>query len=158
MTTKSSTPSMRAVWLAPPRWRVTWLDGPIAVFSLDRKKTGVAPDFESLLSIFEDSLEQERPGGVVLDLEGAQPDAKKRMRLAQWIEQEKHRLSHFVRCAAVVVPSAFERGVFTAVLWLIKNPIPTHAFESKAEALSWVQSFLQANRVNGLSRAKTGIG
>ncbi|HXX68841.1 MAG TPA: hypothetical protein VEK07_16765 [Polyangiaceae bacterium] len=47
-----------------------------------------------------------------------------------------------LRAKAIVIGSAIERGVVTAVGWMAKPPYPFAAFESESAARNWLTSQL----------------
>ena len=121
------------------RWEATWLEGPLVCFKLDRKAAGVVPDFDSFLKLCDELLV--RPGryGVVIDLEGSQANAMRRQKLARWATEHRAEVAAHVVAIGVVARGPMERGVLTAIMWVMRPQVPIGAFLTQLEALAWVR-------------------
>jgi hypothetical protein len=73
---------------------------------------------------------------------GGAPDvsAKQRRRLGDWIEQEKDRNHRSIRAAVLVTPSPFLRGLVTAMSWVASTEYPRKTFQTRDEALGWIDA------------------
>lgn len=69
--------------------------------------------------------------------------SRQRSRAAEWIKIENQLMLDACACQAVVVPSAVQRGVLTAILWMTTYPVPIKAFSSEDEAEAWARTFTE---------------
>jgi hypothetical protein len=100
---------------------------------------------DTFLVSVEGLLSRPGPCVVVLDLSGAEPDAHRRQRLAELVARDRARIDRVVHAAAVVVPSAFHRGILTAVKWLNARPLALEwqPFATYGEARAWAEGRLR---------------
>jgi|RhiMethySRZTD1v2_1073278.scaffolds.fasta_scaffold28858_4 hypothetical protein len=74
----------------------------------------------------------------VIDLRDAPPPpAAQRKALAEAMREHSERYPGLVRGVALVVRTAFERGVVTAISWLSRPPYPQAVFDNFADARAW---------------------
>lgn len=123
-------------------WIVELDDWPLVVLHLDG-----APDTPRLES-FEEALDavltREARCGVVLDMTGAAPDAGRRRRTAMVVDQRRAAIERWVVAGALIVPSAFHRGVLTAMRWIFTAPlaIPWESFGTPEPARAFIRGQL----------------
>jgi hypothetical protein len=82
--------------------------------------------------------------GILLDVRRSPPLGAKRRQLVA--EHAKSSFGRFPgRCAgvAVVLSSSIQRGVFTAIQWILRDTHPARAFATVREAESWLVSELR---------------
>ena len=79
--------------------------------------------------------------------------ARQRLRSAEWIREHTPELRAACAGQAVVVGGAIQRGVLSAILWLIEYPIPIKAHSSEEDALRWTRALLLSSSRAGLDRA-----
>lgn len=65
--------------------------------------------------------------------------SKQRARIAEWIRQETPLIKLACAGHALVIPGAVQRGVFTAIMWLVTVPMPIRAFASSDEGEAWLR-------------------
>lgn len=120
-------------------WKLDWSRRPIVLIYLDvRPGEDEAPNMESFMSAGRALLDSPVKLAVVLDLTGARPDAARRQKLIEWMSVNGDALRSVVSRAALVAPSAFLRGAFTAVSWFLPRKVPHEIFATRAEALAWI--------------------
>lgn len=77
--------------------------------------------------------------GVVVDLHGVVSNAKRRKRMAGWVDENRHVLDRFLVGVAPVAGTALERGIVTAATWLISNPVKIEVFGNRRDAEKWIR-------------------
>jgi len=87
-------------------------------------------------------LARGEPFASVLDLRGAYSNAARRSRFAAWQKQNDPEIRRYCRAQAVVAPSAVQRGVVTAALWVKEPVVPVKVFSTEADAMDWVRDVL----------------
>src|SRR5690606_28962998 len=107
---------------------------------------GVASDaeYEVVLREMSQALREARLSGQKIALlaiadASASMSSKQRGRTAEWIKENAALMRLGAVCQAVVVPGAMQRGVLTAILWMIEYPVPIRAFSSLDEAETWTR-------------------
>ncbi len=126
-----------------PRWVLDESRRPLVVAHIDDVSSKVAPDFESLLQVLDrlKVLARETPCYVVIDLTGAQPDARKRQRFVSWIRKDGLEIRERMGAIAVVAPSTMLRGAFTAIQWFVPERVDrTEVFENRPAAIAWASA------------------
>jgi len=129
-----------------PRWVIDESRLPLLIVHLDDPSGRVAPDFESLYAVLArvKVVAQARTIYVILDLTGAQPDAERRRRLAEWLRVDAVPIRPRVAALAVVAPSPFLRGTITAISWLMpERMMHSEVVESRAAAVRWMEPKLK---------------
>ncbi len=84
--------------------------------------------------------------GVVLvhdHLLGGTPNSTQRNHAAALFRDP--RVKKAVRGSAIVTRSAIVRGAATAVIWLVKQPVPMKMFAALPEAIDWAKTLLPAS-------------
>jgi hypothetical protein len=90
---------------------------------------------------------------VLLDARAAPPLAPKRRKLiAARANAAQERHPGLMVGFAVVLSSPVQRGVFTAIHWLLRRSDATRAFATMADAEAWLSSRLSEERGGGLSQ------
>lgn len=73
----------------------------------------------------------------------AMPNAIQRQKLTAHMRENAERIRRWVRGVGVVVPSAFARGVVTAIFWIAPPGVPHSIFTTRAEATKWAGSLVE---------------
>lgn len=124
------------------RWVLDAAARPLLVLHLDEPDSSTPPDFESLFGALAElrAITDHERALLVVDLAGARPDAKRRMRLVSWLREEGRGINARVDALAIVAPSAVLRGVITAVGWFFPERMAgSETFQTRAEALAWAR-------------------
>jgi hypothetical protein len=98
-----------------------------------------APEFDAHLAFVDDLFTRSGPFALLIDARGAPPlSARQRRAIGQRIRQwhQSHPLG--VVGIAVVMTSAIERGVFTAISWAAVKTFPSRAFSAPEDAEHWL--------------------
>lgn len=111
------------------------------------KATAVDPDraneaIDEMYRAFEAALGRKQRFVTLFDMRGAVSDAARRKRLARWIDNHRSKLRSHHAAHAVIVESTFERGVVTAMLWLVPMFEHTRVFTDVKEAETWLRTRL----------------
>lgn len=114
------------------------MDGPIGCMELEPRGPGFTPEFESFFEVAERALREHPRHGAVIDLEGSQADSVRRRRLVAWVERRADLIQSRLVAVGLVAHNPVERGVITAVLWMIRPALPVAVFAERSEAISWV--------------------
>lgn len=69
--------------------------------------------------------------------------ANQRTFVAAWNEEHRRLLVATCRGCGVIVRSPLHRAIHQIILWLSPYPVPIGAFESEAEAITWIRSRLR---------------
>lgn len=85
--------------------------------------------------------------GLLIDM-GKHPPLSplQRKLIAARIKDDTRRAPGVMRGCGLVVASAFERGVVTAINWVAQPLSPFRAFATRAEALDWLRELVAARR------------
>lgn len=125
------------------RWQLDDRDFPLVRMRVVGEDDGQLPDLESAMSAAMALFAQGKPCVLVHDLRHAHPDAVRRKKIKEWIASvpvEKRRL---IKAYALVVHSAVQRGIVTALLWFFAHPlVPIQVFGDEASAVAWAREFL----------------
>lgn len=127
-----SDPSRGAYLAETSQWPVVHLT-PVSDFDFDVHGETAYGDFEGLLA-------RCRPFMTLFDVRGVRSDAGRRRRLAAWVNAHAPELRQYWVAQAVLVDSGFERGLYTAMLWLVRPPCPVRAFDDEADARAWLEA------------------
>lgn len=101
------------------------------------------PEFLELLDTLDGLYLRAQHFGVLLDARAAPPlSAKERGLAAERGNNAEARYPGLLVGFAVVLSSPLQRGVFTAIHWLLKRSQTTRAFASTAAAEAWLSSRL----------------
>lgn len=125
-----------------PKWVLDESRVPLLIVHLDDPSGRVAPDFETLFTVLArlKTIAGTRTVYVIMDLTGAQPDAERRRRLADWMKVDAVPIRQRVAAFAVVAPSAFLRGTLTAIRWFFpERMLHSETFDTRAAALRWIE-------------------
>ena len=60
--------------------------------------------------------------------------------------------SKYARATGVVIPSRLLRGSLNTLFWIYTPPTPVHVFDTEADALAWIVTFLPKARSPSPSR------
>ena len=84
---------------------------------------------------------------MVIDM-GKHPamPAVQRKLIAARIKADCERRPGVMKGCGIVVTSAFERGVVTAINWIAQPPCPFKTFATGGEALQWLTKMLKEGR------------
>ncbi|HLT37039.1 MAG TPA: hypothetical protein VK034_12160 [Enhygromyxa sp.] len=100
---------------------------------------------ESFFSIIDDALSREAVFVSIHDTRGMPNlNAVQRRKFADYIQRREEPLGRWIAAHAVIVGSAIERGIVTAVLWLKPAPFPVKVFSTPQEAETWAIAKLRA--------------
>jgi hypothetical protein len=78
------------------------------------------------------------------DLRETAPDAKRRQRFTQWVNDRFELLSERMIAHAVVLDGEIQRRILTAVLWFTRSPCPMKVFTDRARAEAWLAEQVDA--------------
>lgn len=80
---------------------------------------------------------------LLIDARGAHPlNALQRSALAAVYREAYERDSNGIVAVAVVLSTAIERGIMTAIRWASRSDFEAHAFATPEAALAWLQERL----------------
>jgi hypothetical protein len=65
---------------------------------------------------------------------------KQRSRVAEWTVSVAPQMRAGAAAHAIVVPGAIQRGILTAILWMVEHPIPIRTFSNEADADQWARA------------------
>jgi hypothetical protein len=104
-------------------------------------------EFERLLAWHRAELERRRPFAVLFELAaGAGVSVERRERIRRHTRQNEAGFRDYQCALGVVVGSAYQRALASAVLWIAKPPSPARIFLDRKSAFEWAQSRLAAPR------------
>lgn len=90
------------------------------------------------------------PFAVVLDVRDAPPPTpKERQEIARRIRASHARYPARLVAMGIVMSSALERGIFTAINWLAGPAYPLRSFVTTGDAEAWLQQMLQRREDSG---------
>jgi hypothetical protein len=90
----------------------------------------------------------------VIDVRNAaQLSASQRRIIAEKTDECRARHPKVACASAVIVSSAIQRGVTKAILWLLKQPIPTEVFSTPEQGVRWARSYLASIRSTATHQA-----
>jgi len=125
-------------------YRVDESRWPLAIFESPGARQPAEIDADSFYTELERLLAKGERFATLHDLRGTRPDAKRRRRFTDWTAANEAKLKTGLAAHAVVVDSAFLRGIITAVLWMTTPPCPMRVFDDRLEAERWLLSELDA--------------
>lgn len=102
----------------------------------------VSDAIDEMYRAFDAALARKERFTTLFDMRGAVSDAARRQRLAHWIDNHRSKLRSYHAAHAVIVESTFERGVVTAMLWLVPMFEHTRVFTDTQEAEAWLRTRL----------------
>ncbi|HEX2570721.1 MAG TPA: hypothetical protein VH877_14285 [Polyangia bacterium] len=101
-------------------------------------------DVGSFFSIIDSCLERQSTFVVLHDIRGmGSLSPLQRKQFSEYIKSREMSLKQYIAAHAVVVSSAIERGIVTAVLWVSPPPFPVRVFTSPTDAETWVRGELK---------------
>jgi hypothetical protein len=114
-------------------------------------RTAMAPaEFDQHLEDIADLFRRSQPFGLLLDARGAAPpSARERQEIGRRMREWYARSPRGMVGMAVVLSSAIERGVFTAITWAAGATFPSRAFRTPEEAEHWLRSALEGLQTPG---------
>jgi hypothetical protein len=87
--------------------------------------------------------------GVMLDAREAPPlSPKRRQMTGERGKEMSARYPGLLLGFAVVLSSAVQRGIFTAIQWVVRGAFPSRAFGTLGEAEAWLTSMLKAGGID----------
>jgi hypothetical protein len=102
-----------------------------------------ATEFEQHLQYIGNLFRRSEPFGLLIDARGgAPPSARERQAIGQRMREWFERSPRGMVGMAVVLSSAIERGVFTAITWAAGKTYPSRAFGTPEEAERWLRAAL----------------
>lgn len=118
-----------------PIYRVTM--GPI---DLDDR------EFATFMATLDGLFERGQRFGVLLDVRQAPVlSAKRRQAVGEHAKATFERFPGRCVGIAVVLSSALQRGVFTAIHWFLRGTHPSRSFATVSEAQAWLAAELRGN-------------
>jgi hypothetical protein len=97
-------------------------------------------EFDAHIERLSRLLATEKRIGLLVDARGSEPlNAKQRAAVAAVHRQTFTRDPDVLVGVAVVLASALERGIMTAIVWAAGATFPTHAFATPELAFEWLQ-------------------
>ena len=88
-------------------------------------------------------LARETPFALLYDLRNSGGlSAARRKRFVDYVEANHDAVCRYLVAYASLVDNELQRGVLTAVLWILKPPSPQRAFTSEVEARVWLNTSL----------------
>ncbi len=116
---------------------------PLVAVTFDGSVTDEA--FAAYLSELRLILDKGGRYGILFDATTASvPSVSQRRMQADYIRDERDRLTHLCLGAAFVIPSTLIRGSLTAIFWLQPPPFAHTVVSHVAEARRWVEARIAA--------------
>lgn len=101
-------------------------------------------EFNSHLNLLREPFRRRQPFAVLIVMGDHPPlSPTQRKAAAEAMKSDSKGHPGLLRAKAIVIGSAIERGVVTAVGWMAKPPYPFAAFESESAAKTWLRSHLE---------------
>jgi hypothetical protein len=101
-------------------------------------------ELAACLDTLESFFARATPLTILIDTRGAPPpSARERQAIAARYRAWQRDYPSQLAGLAVVLTSAIERGVFTAIIWAVGHSFPARAFGTPADAEAWLQAALQ---------------
>ena len=89
-------------------------------------------------------LDERQPMALVFDTTGGTAlSAKQRKMWTDWLSTHDRLIRRYMVGCAIVASSSVVRGVFTAVFWVYRPPMPYTFVGTAAEADAWVRDRLE---------------
>lgn len=108
---------------------------PVVVYSLRRPEVDDA-DVDDFCAGLQAALDREGLHAAVIDMSGLENVlGARRRRISAWLTAHEEQLLRKRTLAVVVVPSALQRGIVTALNWVRPPRFPRVAAETRAEAV-----------------------
>lgn len=102
-------------------------------------------EFDAHVRFIEQKLHAGQRFALLIDARQARPlDARSRQALGQMLRRSFQRDPLVLAGLGVVLSSAIERGVLTAILWAAGRTYPQRTFATPVEAARWLQERLAA--------------
>ncbi|HTV22560.1 MAG TPA: hypothetical protein VMG12_27920 [Polyangiaceae bacterium] len=102
-------------------------------------------ELTACLDTLESFFARATPLTISIDTRGAPPpSARERQAIAARYRAWQREYPGQLAGLAVVLNSAIERGVFTAIIWAVGQGFPARAFGTPADAEAWLQAALKA--------------
>ena len=122
------------------RWTSNETDWPIVRLELPPEARVREIDHDSFYGLIEALLAK---GGRFATLQDMRPvgimDPMRRKRYTDWVRAREPALRRHLIAHAMVVDSNLQRGVTTAVLWVVEPPVPIQQFTDPDEARAWLK-------------------
>ena len=104
-------------------------------------------DFERLLAWHREELGRRRPFAVLFELSnGAGVSVERRERIRRHTREHEIAVREYQCALGVVVGSAYQRALASAVLWIAKPPCPARIFVDRESGLEWARARMAAPR------------
>jgi hypothetical protein len=94
-------------------------------------------------------LRGERFALVIDAREAPAHTAKERQEIAKHMRASFERYPHRLAALAIVLESALQRGIFTAINWLAGPTYPTRSFRTQMDAEVWLRQMLEIPKGSG---------
>jgi hypothetical protein len=101
--------------------------------------------FEKYLADVQTYYERGQAFGLVFDIRRSPPmNASQRRRISEEIDRAARDYPNLRVVQGIVIASAVQRGIVSAITWLTKQPTPTAVFAEVDAAVAWAQKELRA--------------
>jgi hypothetical protein len=116
------------------------------IFRVTMPKDGATDnELNAHVMSIEGRLQKGERFALLIDARNAKPlDARGRQALGQMLRRAFQRDPHVLAGLGVVLSSAVERGVLTAIIWAAGRTYPQRTFAEPAEAATWLRTMLAA--------------
>lgn len=105
-------------------------------------------EFEKLLVWHRVQLGRQRPFAVLFELaSGAGVSVERRERIRRHTRELEPALREYQCALGIVVASAYQRALASAVLWIAKPPCPARIFVDRESGFEWARARLSGPRV-----------
>ena len=122
--------------LGVDRWPILCIDWPKELDLAD-----VEAHFDEVKGVLSS---REGPFAIVVNLTGSSPpNAVIRKRAGERVSVLSRSFRHRLKGIAYVVPSAFARGVVTAIHWFARVDFPVTAVAKQEEAFTWATQLMR---------------
>jgi hypothetical protein len=116
---------------------------PIVVVELNKQLDD--DGWRSYLATLTAYVDRRQPFAVVIVTNDSQLTARQRAATAELVKAREDDLRTYCKGNAAVVKGAVQRGVITALSWLVKFPFPSKVFSNLDDAIGWARSQLGAH-------------
>ena len=79
------------------------------------------------------------------DLERTPRSSVRRKVFVSWVRAHRDLIVRRIEAYAVVAPNTIQRGMITAVLWVLEPPITHRVFANAAEARAWLDQIARGD-------------
>jgi hypothetical protein len=117
---------------------------PLVIFESPGALAPEQIDQESFYREAERLLNRRERFALLHDLRGTLPmDASRRKKFTDFVREKDELLRLRLVAHAVVISSVFQKGLITAILWVVNSPCPMKVFNNRELAEEWLRSELR---------------